>query len=310
MIFGLMAMLLVFTAAAQPKRTKADVKKEKQLVGSFVDVPATHYTIRDSNGNDSLTVSIASFRMLATEVSIASYNLFLDDLKAQGRQADYEAARIDTSRAMPYLPTTYFTLPSFGQHPVSCISYEGAMLFCQWLTEKAGGGEWIYTLPTEVQWKHAARSGRPPLSYGCPFPYSMESPFLTNKNGESLYTYLKVGDERITMKDGHLSLLDSNREIVNDSKILSSTYFYSPTPIWSHHPNGLGLFNMCGNVAEMVYECGVAFGGSFFDPGFDIRIDSEKHYDAPSSLIGFRVIACNVEKEKVEGFQHTVPLLK
>ena len=300
MIFGLMAMLLVFTAAAQPKRAKADVKKEKQLVGSFVDVPATHYTIRDSNGNDSLTVTISAFRMLATEVSIASYNLFLDDLKAQGRQADYETARIDTSRAMPYLPTTYFTHPSFGQHPVSCISYDGAMLFCQWLTEKAGGGEWIYTLPAEVQWKHAARSGRAPIFENA-LPYSMESTSLTDKNGEALYTYLEIGDKRITMKDGHLALLDSDREIVNNTIFESSLSFYCPTHVWSHHPNGLGLFNMCGNVAEMVYERGVAFGGSFFDPGYDIRIDSEKRYDAPSPLIGFRVIACKVGEENVEG---------
>jgi hypothetical protein len=48
---------------------------------------------------------------------------------------------------------------------------------------------------------------------------------------------------------------------------------------------------MCGNVAEMVYERGVAYGGSYLDPGYDIRIDSEKPYDGPSPLVGFRVIA-------------------
>ena len=46
-----------------------------------------------------------------------------------------------------------------------------------------------------------------------------------------------------------------------------------------------------GNVAEMVAERGIAYGGSFLAPGYDIRIDSEKPYDAPSPLIGFRVIA-------------------
>jgi hypothetical protein len=48
---------------------------------------------------------------------------------------------------------------------------------------------------------------------------------------------------------------------------------------------------MCGNVAEMVAERGVAFGGSFLDPGYDIRIDSETSYNAPSPKVGFRVIA-------------------
>ena len=64
-----------------------------------------------------------------------------------------------------------------------------------------------------------------------------------------------------------------------------------PDPAKSHHPNNYGLYNMSGNVAEMVYERGIAYGGSFLDTGYDIRIDSEKPYDAPSPLIGFRVIA-------------------
>ena len=36
----------------------------------------------------------------------------------------------------------------------------------------------------------------------------------------------------------------------------------------------------------MVYERGIAYGGSYLDTGYDIRIDSEKPYDAPSPLIG------------------------
>ena len=49
--------------------------------------------------------------------------------------------------------------------------------------------------------------------------------------------------------------------------------------------------NASYNVAEMVYERGIAYGGSYLAPGYDIRIDSEKPYDALSPLIGFRVIA-------------------
>ena len=48
---------------------------------------------------------------------------------------------------------------------------------------------------------------------------------------------------------------------------------------------------MCGNVAEMVDKQGVAFGGSFLASSYDIRIDSETRYDAPSPKVGFRMIA-------------------
>ena len=272
-------LLAAVTATWAQKPDKKTAKLEKQLTGAFVEVPAGHYTIRNSHG-DTTKVTIAAFRMLETEVTNASYNLFLDDLKAQGRMADYEKAKIDTAREI--LVTPYFTHPAcppHPQYPVSRISHEGAMLFCQWLTEKMGG-DWEYTLPTKEQWKFAARGGNPLRHFSA---YSMDTPYLTDHNGKPLYNYLKLGDEYITMQDGKYVVLLNNND-------LNYSHSY-PVHVYAFHPNGLGLFNMCGNVAEMVYERGIAYGGSYLDTGYDIRIDSEKPYDAPSPLIGFRVIA-------------------
>ena len=155
-----LTILLVAVVAATwaQKPDKKTAKLEKQLVGSFVEVPAGHYSI--TMGKDTTWVTLAAFRMLETEVTNASYNLFLEDLKAQGRMADYEKAKIDTTRAI--LVNRYGTHPAFPPcppYPVSCISHEGAMLFCCWLTEKMGSNEWEYTLPTTDQWKHAAHGG-------------------------------------------------------------------------------------------------------------------------------------------------------
>jgi len=283
----LLVSVVVATWAQKPDKKLAKI--ETQFVGNFVEVPAAHYSIIIKG--DTMRVTIATFRMLATEVSNASYNLFLNDLKAKGRMADYEKAKIDTSKAMPDLPPVYYTHPAYAQSPVSCVSYEGALLFCQWLTEKIGGGIWEYTLPSEEQWKYAARGGNSLHHFSA---YSMESPFLTNHNGWPLYTYLRVGDEYITRKESHLVVLEREKILVRNPIAEKDNPLYNhwhPTHVFSNHPNELGLYNMCGNVAEMVDERGVAFGGSFLDPGYDIRIDSETHYDAPSPKVGFRVIA-------------------
>ena len=100
-------MVAAVAATWAQKPDKKTAKLEKQLVGSFVEVPAGHYSI--IMGKDTTWVTFAAFRMLATEVTNASYNLFLEDLKAQGRMADYEKAKIDTARAIlvtPYYPSS------------------------------------------------------------------------------------------------------------------------------------------------------------------------------------------------------------
>lgn len=268
-------LLAAVAATWAQKPDKKTAKLEKQLVGAFVEVPAGHYTIRNSHG-DTTKVTIAAFRMLETEVTNASYNLFLEDLKAQGRMADYEKAKIDTARAI--LVTHYSThpaLPPLPPYPVTCISHEDAMLFCQWLNEKMGG-EYEYTLPTEMQWKYAAHGGVMYWSYPL-------GPFLTNRKGNPLYNFLRFGDESISMQDGKYVVVINYDPSHYDDNL--------PDRAKSHYPNNYGLYNMSGNVAEMVYERGIAYGGSYLDPGYDIRIDSEKPYDAPSPLIGFRVIA-------------------
>ena len=175
-------------AAWAQKPDKKTAKLEKQLVGTFVEIPPVHYTeyLRDTNMEvyASREITQAGFRMLETEVTNASYNLFLEDLKAQGRMADFEKAKIDTARAI--LVTHYGTHPAFPPlptYPVSCISHEGAMLFCRWLTEKMCGDEWEYTLPTTDQWKHAAHGG---LIYNT---YPIGGPYLTNRNGEPYTTF-------------------------------------------------------------------------------------------------------------------------
>ena len=86
---------------------------------------------------------------------------------------------------------------------------------------------------------------------------------------------------------------DGQFVVVMDNVLYNKLIFHNLYPLLakSLYPNPYGLYNMSGNMAEMVYERGVAYGGSYRDPGYDIRIDSEKPYDAPSPLIGFRVIA-------------------
>jgi formylglycine-generating enzyme required for sulfatase activity len=65
---------------------------------------------------------------------------------------------------------------------------------------------------------------------------------------------------------------------------------FIPAPVNSFFPNDIGLYNVCGNVAEMLAENGVAAGGSYEDTGYDIRIQSTKDFSGATRDIGFRVL--------------------
>lgn len=301
MILGLMAMLLIFAATAQPKRAKADVKKEKELVGTFVPIPEQSFTMQDVLEDGTLgpkmEYNLPAFYMLETEVTNKAYNLFLNDLKEQGRTDDYEKACFRsenwyTPRSHSELARQYYdNYPAYDHYPAVNVPYEGALLFCQWLTEKVGNPEWVYELPSQIHWVWAASGGKDGVSY------SMGELFLTARDGTPYYHYLHIDDAWIARTDSGFQVVDNHPGTMRTDFIGSDI----PYPAKSLRANEYGLYNMCGNVAEMVANPNLAVGGSWLDPGYDIRIYSTKEYTQPSPQIGFRVIARKVEKEKIEG---------
>ena len=291
MILTLMALLLLVSAAAQPKRSKADVKKEKELVGAFVRIPENSFTMQDVYDDGTFGPEVeyktAAFYMLETEVTNKAYNGFLNDLKAQGRTEDYEKARFRsenwyTPRSHSELGRQYYdNYPAYDHYPAVNVPYEGVVLFCQWLTEKVGNPEWVYELPSQIHWVWAASGGKDGV------PYSMGEPFLTARDGTPYYHYLHIDDAWIARTDSGFQVVDNHPGTMRTDFIGSDI----PYPAKSLRANGYGLYNMCGNVAEMVSNPNMAVGGSWLDPGYDIRIYSTKEYTQPSPQIGFRVIS-------------------
>ena len=104
---------------------------------------------------------------------------------------------------------------------------------------------------------------------------------LRNKSGLFLCNFKHVSDDNITFdpetKSYKIITPKSNKTFILAEKS-------------SFKPNEYGLFNMSGNAAEMVAEKGIAKGGSFNDPGYDVRIKSIKRYSGPSPEIGFRTV--------------------
>lgn len=123
--------------------------------------------------------------------------------------------------------------------PVIRISWQEAMSFCQWLSQKTGE---VCTLPTEAQWEWACRAGADaPFWYG-----NLDTDF-------SAYANLADASIRLLAVDGidpqpianpskYQDFLPKEPRYDDGARIISEVAKYQPNP-W-------GLCDMHGNVAE------------------------------------------------------------
>ena len=197
----------------------------------------------------------------------------------------------------PYA-TYYFAHPAFDDYPVVGISYEAAVAFCEWktihhqevLNVSQKGGEpgrklitrYRFRLPTSEEWELAAQGdGTGPRVYagGWYYPRDAKGRFVFNhKIGKGDYA-------------GFAGPADGKHNGVNDFEGYMIT-----APVKSFYPDDLGLYNLAGNVAEMVAQEGIARGGSWAHLAGDCEIGSTLAYIEPECWLGFRWVVDVLEE--------------
>jgi len=166
------------------------------------------------------------------------------------------------------------------------------MAFCDWLSNKTGKR---FTLPTEIQWEYACRSGgTSPLWYG-----TVDDDFSTSAN-----------------------LSDATHHTVDYPHVPTALPPWRPadirfddgwrvsSPVGAFQPNPWGLFDMHGNVAEWTRSTYCPYplsaedrpddqvsrktvrGGSWLDRPRRARSAFRTHYEPSQGVhdVGFRVM--------------------
>ncbi len=232
------------------------------------------------------------------EVSNLLWLMFEKDLKLNKRTEDLKTAIVDSlnwrdklAYNEPYV-AYYYRHPAYNNYPVVNISYDGAVLFCKWLTEKYNAfakrkfKKVMFRLPSSKEWVKAARGNAVVSIYPWGDRLIQNNKYMCNFKG--------IGDENITYNK------EQNKyEVVKDR---NSTGFGIAdnaditAPVDSYFSNSYGLYNVCGNVAEMSSEKGKTHGGSWRSSGADVRIDATDTYTKSANDIGFRYFMEIVEK--------------
>lgn len=265
-------------------------KNKLKLPEEFTWIPAGTWNDKPGDGTmeAGILVSTRGFYMSKSEVSNGQYRQFIAEVLPGSTAEEKEKIVCDTagwSRVMSYcepMKTYYYSHPAYNNYPVVNISYEGAVKYCEWLQQKIQkenpGFIVEVKLPTRQEWIWAAMGGRSQAM----FPWS--NYYLLNKKGEPMCNFKRISDGAI-----YRNRITGKPEVAENPGIYSQTA-YITSHVKSFYPNDYGLYNMCGNAAEMINENGIAMGGSWNDYGGDINTRAESTYKGSTPTVGFRPI--------------------
>jgi formylglycine-generating enzyme required for sulfatase activity len=208
----------------------------------------------------------------------------------------------------------YFNNPFFRFYPVVGITHEQAAVYCLWRTQVVNElnkthmiakgmippKKFIleFRLPTEKEWETFAACGINVNKH----PHGVKFIDAEIKVNPKAASYLKIKNElsqsasqirndikTFNKKKERLVLFNVDRENAPYFLTNKTPFYVFDLPI-----NNLGLYNMVGNVSELVKEKGIVKGGSYRDNLKDCSIDKKGEYTGASPTVGFRTV-CEIK---------------
>ena len=195
----------------------------------------------------------------------------------------------------------YFSHMGYDNYPVVGVNWHQARAFCHWRTHLFNNysstrvQEW--RLPNEMEWEYAARGGL----NGAKYPWG--GPYTRNRKGCFLANFKPLRGNYVS--DGG----------------------FTTVPVGTYEPNGFGLYDMAGNVAEWtadaydessyqitndlspyyqvtakksdnkIFKRKVIRGGSWKDIAYYLQcgVRTFEYEDSTRCFIGFRTVRTRIE---------------
>lgn len=291
---------------------KANHKRKKRMVEQLMKLHKDRYAFIPMGsffyGKD--TLSCHAFYMQTKEVSNLEYRTFLFDLLIAGKKTEFLKAKPDQGQwnnkfgkdgYFDPMKQMYFSHPAYNDYPVVNISREGAEMYCIWLSiavnealrEKDKPLMNDLRLPSHYEWAYAASNKANQARYA--------NGTAQLRNSKGLYMQNYNCDTYANSRYDSIHDVYLFRKTENGKGPITDGGFFT-TATGAYAPNLYGIYDLAGNVSEMVYLWDSATnkakgfgtkGGSWASPDYFLEIDARqefKHPEKPSPLIGFRPV--------------------
>lgn len=281
LILAVSSLILISSALV------VNVKLPKPFNKSFKFIPSGLTVVEGD------TLSVQSFYMLENEVTNGEYNAFLESIEQENPEA-YKEAVIRNNRWSEELDSIfvgpmeelYHMHETYAVYPVVNITHKGAELYCEWLENKINS-QMPDNKKVKVRLPKRAEFIRAGSGNNYSFQYSWGNNRLINSEGRFLCNFTYIPYSRMSRGETD-ELVLKEMKIEADYKY-NETFFITRKN--SYYPNTYDLHNLNGNVAEWLGDSdNLAAGGSWYDYGYDVRLQSVKTYESASPLVGFRPV--------------------
>jgi len=184
-------------------------------------------------------VTVSDFYLSKYELTVADFQTFIEasgyqtDAEKNGEGVYFYNSSTSELELMPGIDWRYDAAGNLRpeseyNHPVIHVSWNDAMAYCDWLSEKTGK---TYRLPTEAEWEYAAGNGSRHTKY------SWGNGEPAEKKGGN------VADETVVNQFNWEKSAIYIFLNYNDGYALTA-------PVGAFDANDFGLFDMTGNVQE------------------------------------------------------------